>query len=295
MFSCCFKISLCRKLCGATDKIGCVGEKLRTPVLAFDAFIMFIALILVIVGMFGFSSTGDVIKTTSWAYVENDYFKTHTNLWGIVVSLNDKWDFCNQDVCVWFGGVPYCREVSFCRTLSWEDVVDRADDNPIAVEVLQADQYSEDCKDASDGCEPAVIILLITSVLSFLKRIVFGRWIKEKDVGRKCISLLTTLLPVVTNIGTLSNYYAKCVDALNDTPYDQTFNATTAIGEQIVTAIRDQQGQWSAGPGYWCLFAALVIHVVSFIINLMVPASEIPVPGADSKKGFSDVEVQGRA
>jgi len=337
MASCCFKIPPCRIFCGLTDKIGCLDGSLRMPALACDMCLAIVVVILMMVAVAGVSSNDDTIKLTSWAYLENDAFNTYSNLWGVAVTKGDKWDSCDQ----WFTApCPsecagcYCwYRHDICKTISWDSLVDQVNDQETKAatvfsnvtkyvnipttdmaDALSAASYAEDCRDSAQGNYRVVIILLITGVIKLIIRAVRSRFDKETDIGKKCTTLLSTILPLALNIGNVAGWHQNCIDALNDTPYDQ-FNFTAATCPSVILdaggtcpglasrdefrkrledALVNQKGDWKPGPGYICLCISLAFMLVQFVIQLLVPAAPIPKPGEEAKAGDVQIEA-GRA
>jgi len=338
MSACCFKFGPCRMFCGATDKIGCVKSKdARACIMGVDVCLTVTALIMIIVALCGAGSDDDMVKRFAWAQRSSDKTSAYSNLWGVTVKFDEKYDQFNDDdwggyyqgcdLIYWSSWYDEWYSVDFCVSKSWDDIVDDVNgkkankgtdpvkttikgtnitistDGSLA-EFLQAEQYAEDCRDAGNSGLTTCIVLLIITLLGGWRRCTKSRFIEEEDVGRKCLYLISSLVPVIVNIGTVADYQSSCMNALNDAEF--TYNETklqasaeaAGVPEAVVMKLsnafkefKDGQGDWKAGPGFGCICAALACFLTCFVLHLIVPAQPIPDPKDPPKDNEDGISV----
>jgi len=208
------RFSPLRLLCGIADRVGCVEEH-RVHLLAVDMLLQGILVILLTVALIGFARDEETMKRTAWTYTENDFFKTYANLWGIVFSLGDRWDSCDQQIH-WFraeGGCCVETTIHVCAAVSWarlsnrlkqaEDeqangtFVDTANKTFIMPDLMGLDEPAKQCYHAGHACKRIICVMFATACIGFFKRTVAGRWKKEKDVGRKGMLLFASTMPLI--------------------------------------------------------------------------------------------------
>lgn len=183
------------------------------------------------------------------------------NLWGAAVKMD------NQTNCNLLG-------VDVCKGFSWDDLANHESEELRSfMGVGNKTDYFQDCKEASQGCISLAIVGVCTSAFALFSRVCRNsRFTYEGDSGKKCFILITTLIPVITSIGSLARYAQSCIVRIN--------NAIDAVPQGSL--IYDTNA--SFGAGYHAILVSLVCNLLSFVLQLLVPGKKAATRAADEPK-----------
>jgi len=282
------------------DRVGCLPESTRTCILIFDMLVMAVALGVRIVAVTGISSSEDVLEAVPWSTLSpGDPFKTafpdagdtgtiYFNLWGAVIKLPSNQDYCETTYYV--GSTEFT--VDACKGASWDDL---ADSRPPLLMAANT-SYFDDCKDAAIGSRNVVIIGLIATIFAIISRACCNsRFSRATDAGKKCIILITTVLPCITAIGAIANYNVNCIENINDAIDDVPAGSTiTVLGNlQVPRPLDGAEAQ--LGPGLQALIVGLVMNATSFVLQLLLPGNKDGVKEKEKDVQFTNTAQQPQA
>mmetsp|Transcript_43062 Transcript_43062/g.71588 ORF Transcript_43062/g.71588 Transcript_43062/m.71588 type:complete len:280 (-) Transcript_43062:290-1129(-) len=269
------------RCCFVADRIGCVGDgDARKGLLGCDMCLMLVGLILSIIAVLGMSSDETTVKRVPWSRVEVKFsakqlsFKLDVdlNLWGVVISPS-KNQYCEYYRCVPVDSNGRCPwdstlvAIDMCKGMSWDDL----DDNqPRLRQSLNSTQelFYNDCKKASKGVSATAITSVITSFAAVISRCTCNnRFDFARDRGKKLVLLISTIMPVLTNIEAISQYGAQCQKNVRG-----FYNDEVELDSSV-----------ELGPGYICIIISFVLNFIAFIVQCIVKGNtEEPGPKLDS-------------
>lgn len=183
------------------------------------------------------------------------YSQLYFNLWGVLFKLPTTSPYCYYFV----DGVYNNWVVDACAGASWSDLEGKR----LGLFDNHTSSYLKDCKDASDACVATVILTLVTSVIAVLSRgCCRSRFSYEDDKGKKCGMLITTLIPVIVSSASLGSYNEMCITSINDA-ISNVESGSPLYGTEAVM-----------GAGLTCMIVSLVLNIVSFFLQLLVPGTK---------------------
>jgi len=213
----------CTTFCNLLNKVGCDwADKNRATLIYLNTFLVTTALVFACISVAGLSSERSVTKDVPWMTYTGDAIPgvtVYINLHGRLIESEGQSDY-------------RAHGDANCSTAVLEE------------ECMQ-------CRDACAGLERVVCVMLLVNFATLVQ--IFGRFNREDDVNKKCLNVITSMLPIIMNIGSLITFGRDCYADIHSM---EGIHAHRGIG-------------WIA-----LIIALFVGKIPNLFINLAIPAPD---------------------
>jgi len=260
--ACCAKVPGCGTFCNLTNGIGCISQddtEQRERWCRIKQIFCLIATVFGIVGAFGLSADASIMKNTSWMKYEADSaflaaanfnfssLEIYGNIWGIAF-------FCDGGTCPAHASnlVQSNSTLDWTKPTSWDDASATA-----------GSDFNNGCKDAATSFK--IIVIAMGVIGNFANTVnAMNRVDPANDYYEKCLGILGSIIPVVTNLSVIAAFPEKC----------------NVSGAHYTSSL---------GPGYICFLLAVILgNIPALFIELAIRA---PPPDEFEAKEQDGMEV----
>jgi len=255
--------------CIACGKIGpSSADRNRKSIQMCGFFLNFVALILTIVALIGFSSDVDTLRSVSWVTGEATALHGKIDLYVGVVMRYDRVD-CSSwsstsdcEFAMSSLGLLRQAESIFTRKMKWDDDAACTGKNAHGNEqsllsMAERARVSALCQDCKDNTYS--LTTLVLAVVTYLPTIGTNlqRTTRFGDVNcQKTMGVVSNIFGFITSFSSLMSFHSACYANL---PSElETSHGTFPI-------------DWSLGPGWICLCIAVCIKILDGCVHLIVP------------------------